>query len=101
MLNESSAADFYGVRTLVSHCPEAAAALGDGKRLPIHRLLASFNLAVNVDVLNLMGNAYPRGVNLKDSHNMTPLALLCQSYRGPMNVDIAKLLLNQTSLGRW
>jgi len=95
------AADFYGVRILVNHCPQAAAALADGERLAIHRVLASFNLAVNVDVLNLLGTAYPRGINLKDSHGMTPLALLCQSYKGPMNVDLPKLEANRTTLGRW
>lgn len=95
------AADFYGVRILVNHCPQAAAALADGERLAIHRVLASFNLAVNVDVLNLLGTAYPRGINLKDSHGMTPLALLCQSYTGPMNVDLPKLLANRTTIGRW
>jgi ankyrin repeat protein len=94
------AADFYGMRVLVNLCPNAAAALGDGKRVALHRVLASFNLAVNVDVLNLLGTAYPRGINLKDSHKMTPLALLCQSYKGPMNVDLPKLLTNRTSLGR-
>lgn len=94
-------ADYYGMRVLVSHCPEAAATMGDGRRLPIHRTLASFNLAVNVDVLNLLGNAYPRGLLLKDAHGMTALALLCESYRGPINVDLPKLLSNQTTLGRW
>ena len=89
------------MRILVNHCPEAASAVGDGKRLALHRVLASFNLAVNVDVLNLLVQAYPRGVALKDSHRMTPLALLCQSYKGPMNVDIPKLLANQTNMGRW
>jgi ankyrin repeat protein len=95
------AADFYGMRVLVNHCPQAAAAMADGRRLPIHRVLAAFNLAVNVDVLNLLGRAYPRGVYAKDSHGMTPLALLGQSYKGPMNVDLPKLHANRTTLGRW
>jgi hypothetical protein len=94
------AADFYGMRVLVERCPEAAACLADGKRLPLHRVLSLFNLAVNVDVLNLLGTAYPRGVDTKDSHGMTPLALLCHSYQGPMNVDLPKLAGGQTTLGR-
>jgi hypothetical protein len=88
------------MRVLVTLCPNAAASRGDGNRLPLHRVLASFNLAVNVDVLNLLSTAYPRGINLKDSHKMTPLALLCLSYKGPMNVDLPKLLTSRTSLGR-
>jgi ankyrin repeat protein len=95
------AADFYAMRVLCNQCPEAAACMADGRRLPLHRVVASFNLAVNVDVLNLLGTAYPRGIDTKDSHGMTPLALLCHSYKGPMNVDLPKLQSNQTTLGRW
>lgn len=95
------AADYYSMRVLVNHCPEAAAAMADGKRLALHRVLASFNLSVNVDVLRLLGEAYPPAVNLKDAHRMTPLALLCESYKGPMGVDLPKLLANRTTLARW
>jgi ankyrin repeat protein len=95
------AADFYAMRVLCDYCPEAAACMADGRRLPLHRVLTSFNLAVNVDVLNLLGMAYPRGIDTKDSHGMTPLALLCHTYKGPMNADLPKLHSNQTTLGRW
>ncbi|KAL3801969.1 hypothetical protein HJC23_010313 [Cyclotella cryptica] len=95
------ASDFYAMRVLCDHCPEAAACMAHGRRLPLHRVVASFNLAVNVDVLNLLGTAYPRGIDTKDAHGMTPLALLCHSYKGPMNVDLPKLQSNQTTLGRW
>ena len=95
------AADYYGMRVLANHCPRAAAALGDGNRLALHRVLASFNLSVNVDVLRLLLEAYPPAVGYKDAHGMTPLALLCESYRGPMRMDLPKLLTNRTTLARW
>lgn len=94
------ATDYHGLRVLVERRPEAAAALGDGRQLPLHRILATFNLAVNVDCLWLIGNAFPRGLDLMDSRGMTPLALLCESYRGPLNVDIPKLQEARTTLDR-
>lgn len=94
------ATDYHGLRCLVERGPDAAAALGEGGQLPIHRLLATFNLAVNVDCLILLGSWYPRGLVIKDSRGMTPLALLCESYRGPLNVDIPKLRDGRTTLER-
>ena len=75
----------------MNHCSQAAAVLADDERLAIHRVLAAFNLAVNANVLNLLVAAHPRGT----------LALVCQSYKGPMNVDLPKLEANRTTLGRW
>jgi len=92
--------DFHGLRVLVERCSDAAAAVGDGKRLPIHRVLATFNLTVNVDVLKLLGTAYPRGIDAKDGNKMTALALLCNSYRSPLSIDLPKLKDGRTTLGR-
>jgi len=94
------ATDYHGLFVLVNRAPEAAAAMGDGKHLPLHRILATFNLAVNVDCLRLLGTAYPSGLDSVDSRGMTPLALLCESYRGPLNVDIPKLRNGRMTLER-
>mmetsp|Transcript_2850 Transcript_2850/g.6095 ORF Transcript_2850/g.6095 Transcript_2850/m.6095 type:complete len:463 (-) Transcript_2850:1576-2964(-) len=94
------ASDYHGLRVLVERCPEAAAAMGDGRHLPLHRILATFNLAVNVDCLRLLGAAYPRGLDLMSTRGLTPLALLCESYKSPLSVDIPKLLNGRTTLGR-
>jgi len=94
------ATDYHGLRVLVNRRPEAAAAMGDGRHLPLHRILFTFNLAVNVDCLRLIGNAYPRGLDSVDSRGMTPLALLCESYGAPLNVDIPKLRSGRTTLDR-
>ena len=94
------ATDFHGLRVLVEACPEAAAAVGDGKQLPLHRVVGAFNLTVNVDVLKLLGTAYPRGLSAKDSNGMSPLALLCNSYRSPLSIDLPKLKDGRTTLGR-
>ncbi len=63
-------------------------------------MLATFNLTVNVDVLKLLGTAYPPGIDAKDGNKMTALALLCNSYRSPLSIDLPKLKDGRTTLGR-
>lgn len=94
------ASDYHSLRVLVERCPDAAAAMGDGRTIPLHIILATFNLAVNVDCLKLLGGAYPPGLDLASSRGLTPLALLCESYKTPLTVDIPKLLDGRSVLER-
>ena len=81
------------VKALLLTFPDAARITDDAGRLPLHFLAAS---SAGGEILQMLVEAYPRGLVQVDELGLTPLLLLLRNTDVPITKDNSRILLGDT-----